>query len=189
MKTILIYYLVGIILYISGCSCTKEKNEPTNFSNNNLNCLALSENQDWNIEDFKENFIIQFPANYIDTGMFCHFEGCTFSKKRDDNTVTIFYNFCSPTFCFQFGDTLYQPEPDSIIITDTDGSNLTLNNRISFCKNDTLKYIFYYNKKNNSIGKLYMKINGNNFYEALTVNYELILQREIENILKTINKK
>lgn len=172
---------VTLIILVSAC----KKDEQVDDSLNN-NCIKHQSNPNWNTENFKSDFTIQFPNNY-EGGIIPGFEGSTFFKQRTDSVISMEYGFCSPLFCYEFGDSLNQPYPSSISTT-YNSQQMILDKSIIFCINDTIKGIFYYKENPNTIGKLYI-LRINMFREALIVKYELREQNEVENILRTIKTK
>jgi hypothetical protein len=150
-----------------------------------IQCIVSEKHSLWKSEAFKEDYKIQFPDNYVGWGM-VGFEGNFFSKMRADSAVSMNYSFCGPLFCNDFGATLEDPFPESIIVVDGNQDPLVLAIQQEFCSelNETIS-IFYFNEKDISLGKLYMK-HDNAFREALTVYFEKNKLSEVKEIIKTI---
>ena len=152
----------------------------------NVNCIALSQNSNWTISDFKNNYTIQFPANYF--GGKDGFEGNIFYKERNDSSIVFSYDYCSPLFCYDFGDTLYQPFPNSINIKVYD-STITLSKQVAFCDSNSLQIaILYYNDEDKSHARLYWKDNGL-YRQALEIAFDYSELQEVLDIIKTIKEK
>lgn len=174
------YFLLIFLLNPLFISCKKD--------NSTINdCLSLELNANWASENFKRSYSIQFPSDYEGNGM-VGFEGNVFSKSRKDKKIKFQYAFCSPLFCNDFGKELVNSNDSSISITDTNGQQLTLNKKINLCENDKVVGVYYYIDRPNALGKLFWK-QENSFREALTVEYEVAFQNEVEQILKTIKSK
>ncbi len=146
----------------------------------------LSQNSNWITSDYKNNYTIQFPANYSGVGK-VGFEGNIFSKLRNDSSVVFSYAYCSPLFCTDFGDTLFEPLPNSINIKIND-TTINLNQQTTFCYSNRKTAILYYNKNNNAYARLYWKDAGV-YKQALEISYNYSRLQEILNIIKTIKEK
>lgn len=170
-----------LIFILTVLSCSKE--EIPNLKK----CIEKSENPNWITEDFKHNYTIQFPSNYLGNGMM-EFEGVFFNKRRDDGEIEFNYNFCLLIYCDQYGDTLNESIPDSIIAKDKIGATISLTSKKNFCLNENSVGILYYNSEQNSTGKYFMR-HDSYFLDALTVYFEKDEYQEVENIIKTIYEK
>jgi hypothetical protein len=169
-----------IILLLVVISCDKGKEEI-----NPIDCkVEISQNPDWNTENFKNNYTIQFPDNYEGHGM-TGFEGNVFQKKRVDGKILFDYGFCSDTFCEDFGDPLAVPFPSAIIAKDLNGQDIALDSRKGFCLNGDIKGILYYNTEKDAVGKYFMK-QGTGFVEALTIQFDITELQEVNSIISTI---
>ncbi len=171
-----------ILLTFAFAACKKDKIEP-----NKENIIEMVTNPNFSKENFKTDFTIQFPTNYDGIGMI-GFEGNTFSKARVDDKIVLKYSFCGPTYCNDFGSDLANNNATQLSITDINGQQILLTNRLNFGKNNSIEWIYFYNQSAQSIGKLYGK-QGNVYQEALTIYYENTLQNEVVDILKTIDKR
>ena len=165
-----------ILLLIFITSCKKEVI--------NDDCLMLSQNSGWVKSDFKNNYTIQFPSNYFGEGK-VGFEGNIFRKIRNDSSVIFSYNYCTPLFCTDFGDTLSQPFPGSTDIKIND-SIINLNQKINLCDSNMQTAILYYNN-DKSNARLYWKDNGV-YKQALEIVYNYSRHQEVLDIIKTIKK-
>ena len=171
-----IQYISFILLIVCSCNDNEEQID--------MDCVENKQMGYWIIELFKSNYTIQFPSNYEGQGM-VGFEGNIFSKIRSDSLVELSYSYCSALFCEDFGDTLNEPTPSSIVVYNKQHTEVELTEHVVFCLNDDKTTLFYHNMEEMAVGKLYMKINGL-YLEAVSVFYDIGAHQEIENILKTI---
>jgi hypothetical protein len=172
---------IFVTLFVLGLiSCRKE----------NLieeNCIEISQNLTWKVENFKTEYTIQIPDNYEGAGM-VGFEGNVYSKKRIDDKVELSYSFCGALRCQDFGGNLSNPFPQSILTKDKIGKDIVLMKQKVFCTNGKITGIFYSDNLDNAFGKLYL-FDNEVFKEALTISYAKTEQLAVEDILKTIRKK
>jgi hypothetical protein len=173
-KIFVMLFVIGLI------SCRKE-----NIIEKN--CIEISQNATWKIENFKREYAIQIPDNYEGVGM-VGFEGNVYSKKRTDNKVELSYSFCGPLFCNDFGENLSSPFPQSILAKDKTGKDIVLMKQKEFCTSEKVTGVFYSNNLENAFGKFYLSDNEV-FKEALTVSYVKTEQLDVEEILRTIRKR
>lgn len=167
-----------ILLFTFIISCKRETT--------NVNCIALSQNSSWTVSDFKNNYTIQFPTDYF--GGKNGFEGNIFYKEKNDSSIIFNYAYCSPLFCYDFGDTLYQPFPNSINVKVYD-STITLNKKVMFCGSNSLQTaILYYNDDDKSNARLYWK-EGEIYRQSLEVAFNYTELQEVLDIIKTIKEK
>lgn len=149
-------------------------------------CIQIAQNPDWNTEDIKSDYTIQFPDNYEGNGLI-GFEGNTFSKTRVDKKIEFSHRFCSATYCYDFGLALKEPIPSSLVTEDKNRNELTLGSRKEFCSNNEIIGYFYFNEEESATGKYYMK-RDSVYLEALTIYFSNIEIQEVENIIKTISQ-
>ena len=149
--------------------------------------VEIYQHPDWATEDFKRHYTIQFPDNYEGTGK-VGFEGNVFNKNRSDDQIKFTYSFCSPTYCEDFGDPLATPAPNSILAKDKNGNEVVLDLKKTFCQDDEIVGIFYFNNKDDATGKYFMKPESE-FREGLTVYFPYSEYPEVENIVETISLK
>ena len=166
------------LLFIFIISCKKE--------DTNADCVMLSQNPSWVTSDFKNNYIIQFPVNYLGEGKI-GFEGNIFRKVRNDSSVVFNYAYCSPLFCTDFGDALVEPLPNSVNIK-INGSTINLNQKTTFCDGNIQTAILYYSKDDNAYARLYWKDDGA-YKQALEISYNQSRLQEVLDIIKTIKEK
>lgn len=179
MKKSLIFSLI-ILLLVSCKNNDEDENE-------NVDCHNLTTIADWTKVNFKTNYTIQVPTGYVGGGM-QGFEGNTFSKSSTDNKIQLNSGYCNSLFCFDFGDTLRNPIPQSIQVTNNSSDLVTLNKIETFCQNsEVIGYLFY---SNNDIsrGRLYWK-DENAFKEALEIDFYLSELETVKNIIETIKRK
>jgi len=151
------------------------------------NSIEISQNPNWSTEDFKNNYIIQFPDNYEGYGM-VGFEGNIFFKNRNDYNVEFNYYFCGLSYCNDFGNALAIPIPKSIMVVDKNNNEINLNSKTEFSFNDEIVGILYFNTELNSTGIYYMK-QGTEYLEGLSINFANSEYQELENIVKSIVEK
>lgn len=173
-----------LLLILNLCflvSCSDRDDELQNT------CIEISQNPEWNTEDFKTNFTIQFPDNYEGVGM-TGFEGNFFRKYRSDERIEFDYRFCSATYCYDFGNPLDMPIPNSITAKDRNQKEKVLSSKKEFCSNsDTIGY-FYFDEEESSTGKYFMK-RDSVYLEGLTIYFSATEIQEVENLIKTIVEK
>jgi hypothetical protein len=177
MNKRLLYLLFGILL------TTCHKNDLIE----NPSCYNLANFDNWETINFKTNYTIQVPINFIGPGM-QGFEGNTFSKSSANNRIQLSYFYANSLSCFDFGDTLTSEIPNSILVINDLSQLITLNNIESFCKNGELMGYLYYSNNNFSRGRLFWK-DGNVFKQALEINFYLSELNTVNNIIETIKRK
>lgn len=171
-----------ILLFLLLFNCSEDNDDNMEAPDNT--CIELTQNTEWVVEQFKNDFTIQFPDNY--DGGITGFEGNLFLKFRDDNMIRMGYNYCGPLFCEDFGDeTVSEPFPESI--TTLIFGEVTLTNTQQFCVNGEVVAILYYSDPSDARGKLFMKQEGE-FVEALSVVYSSDTFDEVIAILTTIRE-
>jgi hypothetical protein len=176
MKKIVYVFFAALTFY----SCYKE--EPPVVST----CLQLKQNPDWELKDFKPYLTIQLPDDY--KGGLYGAEGPLFHAYNTMRTVEFQYAYCSPLWCVAYGDTLTNPEIDTITIQDYYYDNVILDHRKEFCDDLVTLGIFYYGHADPMVGTFYW-YTDHFFREALTVYYDSLFQSEVEQILGTIKRK
>jgi hypothetical protein len=169
-----------LFLIIAIVACKKD------IGNNDR--IPLSQNPNWTTIPFKRYYTIQFPGNYVGDGML-GYEGNFFFKGRNDATVDFKYNYCSSTYCLDFGDSIDNfPKPNSIDIS-FNNEVVVLDRKARFFDDSGSGLaILYYNNKANAHGKLYWK-DENKFKAALDINYDFSRHQEVLDIIKTIKAK
>jgi hypothetical protein len=177
----MIRFLVFALLFTS-CKRHVDKNEEEKPAD----CIALAQNSQWTVSEFKADYTIQVPAHYS-TPLYVGFEGKVFITKRNDNTAQIAFAYCGSLQCTDFGDKLASPAPASIDLN-INGTTVTLNQKANFCDGDNHVGILYYNHDNNSLARLYWKDKGE-FKQALELSYDHSLYQEMIDIIKTIKLK
>lgn len=151
------------------------------------NAYELKQNPAWETEKFKNNYTIQFPSGF--TGGINGFEGNIFDKRNTNDSIYFSYSFCSPIFCYDFGDTLENAAQTTIQgIFNFGKDTIQLSQRINFTKNNQIIGICFYDKKPVSHGKLFWKDEGV-YKEALNVRYKKEYQQIVIEIIGTIVKK
>ena len=146
-------------------------------------CISLEQHPGWSTILFKGGYSIQVPSSYAGNGAI-GFEGLVFSKNSADNAVLLNYAYCSPLFCYPFGDTLSASIPSFLDVTVVD-KKIRLDKKVSFCGSDGKTGVFYYNKTSSALGRLYWKDKGV-YKEALDVRFTSDKYQEVLDILKSI---
>jgi len=147
----------------------------------------LKQNPAWETENFKNNYTIQFPPGYTGNGMI-GFEGNIFDKRNEEKAIYFSYGFCSPTFCYDFGDTLKNTAQETFTGIFYGIDTLLLTQRINFTLSRTLTGIFYHSDDTVSYGKLFWK-DGGVIKEALDVNYRKEYLQQVTEIIGSIRHK
>lgn len=149
-------------------------------------CIAIAQNSQWTVSEFKTDYTIQVPATYS-TPLYVGYEGRVFYTKRNDNTAQIAFAYCGALQCTDFGEKLASPSPASIDLN-INGTTIKLDQKANFCDGDNHIGILYYNHDNNSLARLYWKDKGE-FKQALELTYNHSLYQEMIDIIKTIKLK
>ncbi len=175
MRFLILINTVSILLTLS--SCAKEETKA---------CQELVIVSDWNTENFKSEYYIQFPEQYEGFGM-AGFEGNLFSKFKADSSALFKYFYCGPLFCEDFGGSLESPQPDQLLIVNQQNQYFTLDQKQTFCYNNAEVGILYYNDVQRIQGRYFMKINQE-FLEALSVEFDESNRDEVFAIIASIHK-
>ena len=148
-------------------------------------CLPYVLQPGWAEEIFHGDTFIQFPGDY--EGGRGGFEGPIFFKDRKDHGVLMWYAFCGPLICDDYGQTLLNPDSafvkarPNIFFTDS----VTLTQRKEICDDLITVGIYFYKDSVKNIGKLYW-YTDHAFKEALNIEYDPLNKDEVEQILQTI---
>ena len=139
-------------------------------------------------ENFKTEYLIQFPDDYKGIGM-VGFEGNIFTKYNADTTSTFYYAYCSPVWCDDFGDAVTEL-PDILTVESANGSGIVdiLENTEDFCETQEMNGRFYYDDMNTSTGVYYMYVDTV-WREALRIEFDPSNLNEIKLILASIHEK
>jgi hypothetical protein len=174
------YFLLLLLASIAACS-----HEDT--AKPDETCLLLAQHPEWQKIDFKSDQTIQLPDGY--TGSIFGIEGPMFSAYNQDYSVQLLYRFCSPTLCYEFGDTLLNPDAPFVFQYVYQEPEVLLPFRMELCYDLVRIGIFFYqNNTNPAVGKLYW-LKDDHFLESLIVYYDPNLQQEVERMLQTIKRK
>lgn len=151
--------------------------------------IEVSPHSEWTSEGFKPGlnnpaYVIQFPENYEGVGLTV-FEGPIFSKNRIDDKVSFYYGFCGSLFCSDYGDALAEPTPASINAKINSTAEVSLTSQTFFALNNKIIGILYYNEEDKATGRYFM-LQGNEFLEALHIEFDFREYEEVESIIKTI---
>lgn len=182
LKTLIMkIYILLLIFFITSC-CKEDENISII-----LDCIAMESNPAFITEPFKEEYTIQFPNDFMGTGL-QKSPFISFNKEKNSD-IKFYYVYNSdilPTM--YFGNQLPNPIPDQLqspsqLLTE----NLAL--KKEFCLGNSIEAILYYSINTNTIsyGKLYMKYNDG-YYEGLNVTFRAELFDEVVATLKTIQK-
>jgi len=173
MNKILIF--IALVFLFIGC----EKSDIEDFD--------LTTIYGWAKIDFKTNYTIQVPQEFLGEGM-GGFEGNTFFKYSADFKIMLSAGYCSSLFCHDFGDTFKNPEPKSIQVVNTYSKRVTLDQIEYFHQKSEIMGIFYFSKTDTASGRLYWKDNGV-YKQALEVQFDLAKLNTINQIIETIKSK
>jgi hypothetical protein len=187
-----IFFPLALIVLLVGCHKQLKQ-----LPNQPASCIQVAQNASWTTEAFKNNganvnpplYSIQFPSGYMGYGFTWGFEGMTFDKIRNDNTVRFSSFYPTGLLMLMWGKNLPTPEPDFITINSalSSGQNVFLNKKIKFCETNNSEIGIYYYNDSYAYGRLFWKDNGT-FKEALDVVYNFPRQQEVLDIIKTIHK-
>lgn len=178
-----IFILIILFTFLVACD---EKDPEEFLTSNSEVCNEMVQNPSWITEDFKNKYSIQFPDNYEGVGK-TGFEGNTFRKMRIDEKVLFVYNYCSNTYCYDFGNPLPEPFPNSIKAKDSSGKEIVLEIKKEFCIDGELEGVLFYNSIEKASATFYLK-SESEFLEGLTVYFIYDELQEVEGIVRTISK-
>ena len=153
----------------------------------NINCYELTSFDNWTTIDFKTNYTIQVPNEFVGCGLE-GFEGRTFNKFSADTKIQLRSGYCNSLFCNDFGDSISSSVPKSIQVLDNSSKTITLNQIEYFCQNSKKIGILYYSESDTSRGRLYWKDNGT-LKDALEIYFSLAKLDTINMIIETIKRK
>jgi len=178
MKKVFVFFLLVFLLI----SCEKD-DKKENFACNNLTTYNY-----WTKIDFKSNYTIQLPHGFDGAGM-VGFEGNTFNKKSKDNKIILSYMYCSPLFCYDFGDTLQNSIPKSIQVMGSFDMPITLSDIEYFCQNsETIGVLYYSTDGDITKSRLYWK-EHEILRQALEIEFYLSEIDTVIKIIETIKNK
>jgi hypothetical protein len=171
-------YFIFILSLLFLVSCKKET------TINRVECNSLKTIGDWPVISFKYNYTIQVPDTFEGDGM-VGFEGPVFYKNSADNKIKLYYSYCKPLWCDEFGDTLPNTIPGSIKVMGNFDIPVTLDKTAFFCKDEESMGILYYSINDITKGRLYWKDNGI-LKQALEVEFKLSELETVKKIIETI---
>jgi len=180
-----LFVIIGALTLITNCK--KEENIE------HASCNNLTTENSWSIINFKTDYSIQVPDGFKGPGM-VGFEGNNFFKYSSDTSIIFEYGYCNGLFCFDFGDTLKSPIPNSIKVKDNAGNLITLNNIQKFCLNSETVGVLYYLDdlvSDNPLywnSRLYWKDNGQ-FKQAMQIRFQSSGLKTVNEIIQTIKSK
>lgn len=178
MRNILV--LFGIVLLLIGCEETNEEKAQT--------CQSLTTVADWTTIDFKENYTIQVPEDFIRNGLTHGFEGNTFFKTSPDERIILESYYGTWTRKFDFGPVLPDSIPASEQVRNRKGELINLDHRETFCNDSEIVGYLYYSQEEVCYGQLYWKAE-NQFQAALLVEFQLSELETVKKIIRTIKIK
>jgi hypothetical protein len=173
MKRILSIFLLLFLLL----SCKKNDNEVNN----------LLTTEGWSEIDFKGNYTIQIPRDFVGVGM-SGFEGNTFFKSSSDNKIKLSYAYCNSLFCSDFGDSLKSSIPQNMNIVNNYSKSVTLDHMKCFRRNSDTIGILYYSTNDPVHGRLYWK-DKDVFKQALELEFNIAKFDTVSTIIETIRSK
>lgn len=171
---------VLLLFSLSVFSCRKE--DPPEI------CKQLEQTDAFFTEDFKADYTIQFPVNYVGAGMVSTQQGNTFEKTNSGGEVSFSYAFCLENPCNDFGYTLDDFSQQQHTYIDTLAKEVVLDQRINLCKENELYGIFYYQDKEEAVSRLFWLQDGR-FKAALDIEFTVVFLEEVVSILQTIKER
>jgi hypothetical protein len=175
-KTAMIFLFVFLL---TGC----KKNDNVG----DTNYFDLTSVDGWRTISFKTNYTIQVPPGFTG-GLLVGFEGNSFSVSSADNKIQLSSGYSNSLAILDFGDTLKNPIPKTIQITNNFSKLITLNQIEYFHQNTDTVGILYYLKSDTSYGRLYWKDNGE-LKDALEIEYNITKLDTVNKIIETIKEK
>ena len=172
--------IILLLLITVAFGCTKE-------DGNNSNCTGLKAVNNWTKTDFKSNYTIQIPNGFEGPGM-VGFEGNTFYKNSADNEIILYYTYCNPLWCADFGDTLKSEFPASVQTMGFYDIIIDLDQSAYFCQNSEIQGILYYRNDEITKGRLYWKDNDV-YKQTLELEFNLSKIDTVIKIIGTITEK
>lgn len=154
----------------------------------NSNIINLTTVDGWTTINFKTNYTIQVPNDFVGMGM-NGFEGNMFEKYSKDNTIYLSYAYSNGgTFFYDFGDTLQNPIPKSQIVKDQSNNFHSLDKMDFYILNSDTSGIFYYSSDSIAYGRVYWSDYG--FYkQALDIKFDYSKSELVHLIISTIKRK
>jgi len=178
MKLILTFLLIIIVL----THCEKD------VSTAKPNIYTLTTVDGWLTINFKTNYTIQVPNDFLGIGM-AGFEGNTFEKYSKDSKIILSYAYSNGgTFFYDFGDNLQHPIPKNLTVKDQSGISHTLDKTDFYTQNSDTLGIFYYSNDTLAFGKVYWLDNGF-FKQALDIKFYSSECLIVQLIISTIKRK
>lgn len=180
-KTILLFLLFALCAIMS---CSE--------SNVEALCTTSEQNSTWTAENFKTDYTIQFPSTYKGDGA-AENSSYYFDKYRTDNDVRFFWRHCGVAFCDEYGLVPLTTFRETITVPSSEifntGGYVVRNDLTEyklFCDDNGIFAVFYYNTLPDADGALFLKLDDDQYYAAVLMNYKSTAQQEVEDILKTI---
>ena len=136
-------------------------------------------------QPFKTGYEITLPEEWIGPGFAQFLEGTFFTMNRENPLGRIWYAYCGPTYCEDFGDTLPIPVPEKIQVKNLDWTTTDLQNRMDLSLQGEIDALLYYSDTDPVLGRLYMMEQGV-FRQGLMLEYRPQLHGEILGILESI---
>lgn len=150
-------------------------------------CYSLASHPDWPVTPYKTGYTIQFPADYW--GGIAFFEGPIFRTLSPGHDVYLFDQFCGAVWCNEYGDTLADGDVDILIRKEYGKtSNITLDQKITFCHQDTIQGYLFYAQDTLNYGWLYWNVDGV-LRHALHAFFTPQKAEEVTTILQSIRRE
>jgi len=163
-------------------------------NNNNVQplCTTLESNSVWTAENFKTGYTIQFPPTYVGDGS-AEDSSYYFDKYNANSDVRFFWRHCGVAFCDEYGLVPLTTFRDTITVPSSEifntGGYVVRNDLTEYkllCDSNGIGAVFYYNTLPDADGALFLKLDDDQHYAAVLMNYKSTAQQEVEDILKTI---
>ncbi|GAB3493792.1 hypothetical protein GCM10027341_09500 [Spirosoma knui] len=169
-----------VLLSLTGCQKNTDLPDPASFT------LVVANQPHWKVEPLNGYYAIQFPPGYEGNGM-VGFEGPIFSKNRIDKQAQFAYAFCGSLSCSSYGPALPTPYPSVPYPSTVTVGSLVLDQSVAIFRDNQLQAVFYFSKKPQTQGVLYLKEAGTGVLrQSLSVSYDSALHSEVLGILQTI---
>jgi hypothetical protein len=172
--------LFGIVFFLISC---KDSNEGETDS-----CHSLSTIAKWTTIDFKDNYTIQIPKEFIGPGVQYSFEGNYFYDTTADGKIQLSSGYGGSTYIMQFGPVLPNPVPKEVLVMNNSSKSITLDQIETFCSNSEIVGYLFYSNEDISRGRLYWK-NRDNYQAMLEIDFYLSELETVNKIIESIKQK
>ncbi|MFK7924616.1 MAG: hypothetical protein AB8H47_21850 [Bacteroidia bacterium] len=182
----------SLIVLMIFAACKQLIDTPTPWPDPDQGCDFYNQQPSWVVEDFKTDYTIRFTPDY--TGKMIGFEGNFFNKTKTDSSIALYYAYCGPLFCEDFGDSLNAPLPNSLDIPNyrsLGGTVLASNSHTIFevCDSTNILGVLYFTDATGpGVANFYLGDPSIKVKEALAIEYGSGDLPELVAILGTIEE-